>query len=147
MPHGHDRDRVSFHGADFDARGDAIMWVTPGATSGHGSGPALQAAIRKLQDLQADLAQLLRLRKREAEYQASVAPSLSWLANRWCLMPSCGDQVQSKNGTRNSRFSLYNGRCFCWRQRLLALTCKSFPAAGGVQARWRAVRPPPRRAA
>jgi hypothetical protein len=50
------------------------MWVTPGAAAGPGSGPALQAAVRKLQGLQTDLAQLLRLRKREAEYQARPLP-------------------------------------------------------------------------
>ena len=60
----------AIHCADYEARGDAIMWVTPGPTSGHGSGPALQAVILKLQDLQLELAQLLRLRKRVAEYQA-----------------------------------------------------------------------------
>ena len=51
------------------------MWVTPGSASGHGSSPAVQDAVRKLQDLQVDLAQLLRLRKREAEYQARLLHS------------------------------------------------------------------------
>ena len=65
--------------ADYNARGDAIMWVTPGAAAGPSSGAALQAAVRTLHDLQSDLAHLLRLRKREAEYQARPCPSLAFM--------------------------------------------------------------------
>ncbi len=82
----------ALHRADFDARGDAIMWVTPGTATGHGSGAALQAAIRKLQGLQVDLAQLLRLRKREAEYQARCRTIVSCPIVTWwvvCCEASC----------------------------------------------------------
>ena len=110
---------------DFDARGDAIMWVTPGATSGHGSGPALQAAIGKLQELQFDLAHLLRLRKREAEYQV-----------RSCNLISCHTVTQTFVCCDVSHV----------QPNYVTIARGFLCAVGGVCAGWLAVCAPPRRA-
>ena len=45
------------------------MWLHPGQRSTAGACPGLDAAVKQLQALQDELAQLLTLRRRTAEYQ------------------------------------------------------------------------------
>ncbi|CAL8460864.1 g395 [Coccomyxa elongata] len=60
------------HGRDFTdrtARGDHILWLHPGKAPA--TLPALAAYLNALQELQADLRQVMHLRQRSAEYQLS----------------------------------------------------------------------------
>lgn len=45
------------------------MWIHPEQRPTAGACPGLDAAIKQLQELQTELAQLLSLRRRTAEYQ------------------------------------------------------------------------------